>query len=164
VLNFLRSKKEEKFFDEEKVLIEEYEKFFSLFSKIALLSYVIVSYIEEMESVINSLNNKSKEEEIELVKKRLSAVSNKITYEILTRRRSLEDLKDIHSNFLDILSQFLNFLKSVKDLNKENLENFKLELIYYKSEFKKLIEKYKRIKGNLKDLLNTLKKNLRKIN
>lgn len=164
MLNFLRSKKEEKFFDEEKVLIEEYEKFFSLFSKIALLSYVIVSYIEEMESVINSLNNKSKEEEIELVKKRLSAVSNKITYEILTRRRSLEDLKDIHSNFLDILSQFLNFLKSVKDLNKENLENFKLELIYYKSEFKKLIEKYKRIKGNLKDLLNTLKKNLRKIN
>ncbi|HIQ50784.1 MAG TPA: hypothetical protein EYH54_02320, partial [Nautiliaceae bacterium] len=151
MLNFLRSKKEEKFFDEEKVLIEEYEKFFSLFSKIALLSYVIVSYIEEMESVINSLNNKSKEEEIELVKKRLSAVSNKITYEILTRRRSLEDLKDIHSNFLDILSQFLNFLKSVKDLNKENLENFKLELIYYKSEFKKLIEKYKRIKGNLKD-------------
>ena len=84
--------------------------------------------------------------------------------EISANRQLLEELNEIHSNFINIISQFFNFLKSIDKLSRETIRDFKISLFNYRMELKKIIEKYKKIEEESNNFIKYLEENLKKLN
>jgi len=143
-------------------LIEEYKEFYELFTIVAYLSFRINYYIEQMLKIINNTNeNKLNDGSLEDINNYLKTYSHKLLDELKVNKKYLEKLNEIHSNFVNTLSNFLDFLKKTKIKNREDLNYVKLELLYYKSEFEKIIKKYKNVQENLRGFIDYLKKSLK---
>jgi DNA-directed RNA polymerase beta' subunit len=168
ILNFLSRKKDSLNNEDNNYLIKKYSDFLNNHYHLARLAYRLKYHTERIIELINNINESQLNDKIvQTFKDNINKIINSLLKDLDLEKRTIENLKNLNSNFVKVILpsyiKFINNLKELKqnDITPENLAKLKEELMVYRAEFQKIIDKYKENKEKIKEFLTYLGKSLK---